>query len=150
MPITTRFDPLFPAELTGEITEMTVRDLSGTPNRVLELDRPWRISADWRLSGTGADTIAGSWKVSARVESMGSGIEGTVASTSKLLSDVEAGSTATLRLFHVDLNIPAGAIDEQGVYRPVLLITYDNAAGSPRPMAGFADDPMITFYKDEP
>jgi hypothetical protein len=150
MPTTTNFDTLFPLTLTGAITILDVKDSDGTPNRVLEIDRSWSVAIDWRMVGTNADTIAGTWKVSLRVESMGSGIEGEVASTTIDLITVQAGSNPSLRLYHADLTVPAGKIDEPGVYKPVLLITYFNMAGSPRPMAGFSEFPLITFYKDQP
>ncbi len=150
MAVTSRFDTLFPATLTGEITTMTVIDPDGTPNHVLELDRPWRVALDFQLAGSNSDTIAGAWHVSLRVESMGVEFEGEVASATINLAAVQAGSTPVMRLYHTDLNIPAGTIVEEGIYRPVVLITYKNAAGSPRPMAGFAEHALITFYQDQP
>lgn len=147
---TTNFDTLFPNDLTGVITKMEVKDLDDTKNRVLEIDRAWKVEVDWRIVGTNADTIAGIWNLSLRIESMGEGIEAEVASTTVNLASVQPASTPSLRLYHAEMTIPVGKIDKVGIYKPVLLITYLNDNGSPRPMAGFAEFSLITFYKDQP
>jgi hypothetical protein len=150
MPVTAQFDPLFPAELTGTI-QIDVQDQDGTPNRVLEIDRPWRIVLDWHLIGPFACTLAGTWSAQAMVESIGSGFEGQVGPTvtRNLLTQMMPDSTPTNCHWHAHIDVPAGTVTPVGVYKLVSLITYVDAGGDPRPMAGFVDYPLITFYKDE-
>jgi hypothetical protein len=150
MAVTTQFDPLFPAELTGTIT-VEVLDPDGTPNRVLEIDRNWRIVVDWHLVGPFACTLAGTWSARSMVESIGPGFEGQVGPTVNrdLLTQSEADSTPTDCHYHAHIDVPAGTITDVGVYKLVSLITYRDAANNPRPMAGFAEYPLITFYRDQ-
>lgn len=152
MPETLRFDPLFPEHLTGRIGPIEVLDEDGTPNYVLELDRPWSMTIHWRMSSDApamhpADVLGGTWNVRQIVESMGVGPEQTIGS-----ADVDfgppPGATAALCEWNHTFDFPVGTINVEGVYKLITLITYRNAAGHRRAMAGFQEGPLVTFYRD--
>lgn len=143
------FDPIFPS-LDGFL-DIVVIDPDGTPNRVLEIGKPWTVEIHWRLTGTGASAIGGNWDVMLSLEHVG-GVtdEGTLANANKPLANVEPGSTPTNRKFKHSFTVPGTKPSAEGVYRLVTLITYDDMTGNPAPMAGYTEEPLISFYKSEP
>lgn len=148
---TANFDTLYHDHIEGEINAPTVMDSDDTPNRVLELDREWKVEINWLLRSDlpdshPVDLIDGTWNVKLGVESMGPGDEKNLAEKDVPLSDTEASSPAECIWKHT-FTISAGEIKE-GVYQLVTLITYKDPAGGRRAMAGFAEGPMVTFYQD--
>lgn len=147
---TINFDTLFEAELDGEIRDLIVRDKDATPNRVIEKGAPWEVEVNWHVYGNaGAIALGGTWEVSLRLESMGKGYEGEITNQTKDYIDVEVGqSTPKHRhwmLKFVNLGDPLPA-DEEGVYRLICLITYNDPFGNPAAMAGAIEGPLLTFY----
>lgn len=151
------FDTLFPTGglgLDGVVTKFEIVDPDGNPNRVLEITREWRVNVEWHLTGSGVDCLAGTWHVQVSLESMGDGYEGLV----DPIVDVPYGDfiPATSGPTHCHWKLPqpisimpnemqAKGI-EPGVFKPIVLITYSNAAGKNRPMAGFREASLITLY----
>jgi hypothetical protein len=150
--ITENFDALYYDHIQGKIAEPVVKDLDGTPNHVLELDRNWQVEIEWQLSSDApmshpVDLIDGTWEVKVSVESIGVGDEKEVANTSVALAAFNT-SNASLRTWKHTFNIPVGTITAEAVYKLGTLIAYRDPGGHRRAMAGFSEGPLITFYKD--
>lgn len=148
------FDTLYPSQIEGSIKEPLIKDPDGTPNRVLELDRPWRVEINWQLKSSNpatypVDMIDGTWHVQVSVESLGIGFEGIVAEDDVLVSSFISGTTAQ-RDWKKEFTIPVGKVKDEAVYQLVTLITFKDTSGTRRAMAGFMEGPLITFYHDEP
>ncbi len=149
---TIRFDPLFADHLTGWIGPITVHDPDGTPNRVLELDRPWSMTIRWRIESNDpgmhpADVLGGTWYIDQKVESMGPELEANIGH-GEVPYGPPAGANAGLCEWSYTFNFPVGTITEEGVFKLVTLITYRNGVGHRRAMAGFQEGPLVTFYHD--
>lgn len=149
---TAHFDTLYFDHIQGQIADPVVKDLDGTPNRVLELDKNWQAEISWQLESNApgshpVDLIDGKWEVKVSVESIGEGDEKQIAATDKPLAAFDT-SSAALRTWKHTFNIPAGTIEKEAVYQMVTLITYRDPAGNRRAMAGFSEGPLVTFYKD--
>lgn len=149
---TMRFDPLFPEHLTGNIGPIQVLDSDGTPNYVLELDRPWTLNVHWAIRSNDvsmhpADVLGGTWNVKVIVESMGPGIE-RIIDADDVPYGPPVGATAALCEWDHTFNFGVGKIPREGVYKLIILITYRNESGHRRAMAGFQEGPLVTFYHD--
>jgi hypothetical protein len=150
---TQNFDTLFYDHIEGEIEVPLVMDPDSTPNRVLELDRDWKVEIKWLLRSDlpdshPVDLLDGTWNVKIAVESLGPGDEENVADKEIPLPSFDTSSSSERTWKHT-FNINAGKISKEGVYQLVTLITYRDPAGGRRAMAGFAEGPMLTFYHDE-
>jgi hypothetical protein len=155
MATTEYFDPLFPDDLTGEITAVNIYDHDETElNRVIEIGALWDVEVKWQLTGHDAGAIGGKWHVQVSLESMGPGPEDVVAETDKPMDEVEAASDAHNRYWvqrFDGLSSPVNDAGEPvpGVYKLVTLITYFDVDNHPSDMAGFMEGPLITFYLSE-
>jgi hypothetical protein len=149
---TARFDTLYFDHIQGEIADPVVKDLDGTPNYVLELDRPCTVELEWQLESNApgshpVDLIDGTWEVKVSVESIGKGMEDEIANANVPLAAFTSSSPA-LRTWQHTFNIAANTIKDEAVYRIGTLITYRDPSGNRRAMAGFSEGPLVTFYKD--
>lgn len=149
---TRRFDPLFPEHLTGHIGPIEVLDQDGTPNYVLELDRPWSLAVHWKIQSDDVsmhpvDVLGGTWNVKVIVESMGVGIERIIDADNVPYGPPPGAAAALCEWDHTFL-FPVGRIPTEGVYKLIILITYRNGANRRRAMAGFQEGPLVTFYRD--
>jgi hypothetical protein len=150
------FDTIFPNDLTGTMWKPQVIDADGTPNRVLEIARPYTVKLDWSVAGSGACCLGGKWMVTVSLESLGEGFEGPVVKDYEVLyTDVAAGSTLTNRKWHLELSVtnplpPTTPHVEPGVFRLVALILYHDPLNMPDAMAAFSEGPTITFFNPGP
>lgn len=152
MGTSTNFDTLHHTEWTGKL-EIEVHDLDDTKNHVLDIEKPWRLSADWELTSTepNIDTTYGYWEVTFFVESIGTkpgGYEGDVGFV-KLDFHKDALPTSTPKNYkwHVIVDVPRGKINKPGIYRVTTLVQYKSPHNTPKEMAGFSEHPIITFYE---
>jgi hypothetical protein len=149
---TPRFDPLYPEHLTGHIHSIEVFDQDNTPNYILELDRPWKVTIRWGLTSNApatdpVDVLAGTWNVNLIVESMGIGPERTISTEDVALGDAIFVSAARCEWEHT-FELPVNTIRTEAVYKLITLITYRNASGHRRAMAGFQEGPLVNFFRD--
>lgn len=149
---TIHFDTLYPTHINGHIHYPVITDPDGTPNRVLELDRPWKVDLTWHLRSDQPDTdpvtgINGKWIIKLGIESVGPGPEEYLDKIEKDLSDYDTFSKDECTWKHV-FDVPVGKVKEEGVYQLVTLITYKFSDGSRGSMAGFLAGPLITFFSD--
>lgn len=146
MPTTLRFDPIFEVYLTGNVDDIIVYDPDNTPNRVLPVGQQWRVEILWSLSGNYVTALGGEWHVLLSIEGMGPRLEDDICKGTKGYLDVEPGSNALVRRWKYTCNIPADKVTEEGVYKLATFIHYIDPLGNPLPMAGHAEEPLISFY----
>jgi len=157
MPTTPTFDPIFEAYLTGNVDRIVVFDPDDTENRVLPLERPWRVEIEWSLDGSFVSALCGKWNVILSVEGMGERLEADLCDGWKDFLDVEAGSTLIHRMWKFTCQVPGDFATPPpdpkkftaGVYMVTTHIQFYNSfdVPLPLPMAGHAREPMISFYK---
>lgn len=152
MTTTTNFDTLHHNEWTGTLVTEAY-DLSDTPNHVLDIEKSWKVGASWRLTSQepNIDTTVGFWEVTFFVESIGTkpgGYEGDVGSARlSFQEDALPVSTPKDYRWEVKVDIPHGKINLPGIYKITTLIQFKSANNMPKEMAGFAEHPMVSFYK---
>jgi hypothetical protein len=151
------FDTLFPPgspALDGAVAKFEIVDPDGTPNRVLEITREWKVNVEWHLWGSGVDCLGGTWHVQVSLESMGAGFEGLVDPVVDVpYADWDLTKSTPTHCHWVlpkpiliTPNEMKGKGINPGIFKPTLLITYSNSAGNNRPMAGFSEGNLITLY----
>ena len=147
------FDTLYPSAIEGVIDDPVVTDPDNTPNHVLELDQDWRVDIEWQLSSNNTsypvDMIDGTWHIQLSVESLGPGFEDDIADANVPTSTANPDSW-DLRVWNHQFTIPAGAIPDEAVYKLATLITFVDDNNNRRAMAGFAEGPVLSFYRDQP
>lgn len=144
MPYSPQFDTL-DDDVTGEITKIQVRDQDQNPNRVLPLGANWSIFVEWTLDddpgSAQVPALAGTWQVSAMLESIGPGYEGQAGPTMNVALTGVTKYNVTIPVVGTPPNDPVN----KKAYRMVVLINYLYPNGTQGPMAGFAEGPMIQF-----
>jgi hypothetical protein len=144
-------------KLSGDVLAFTFQDPDIDPNAVLDIDHDWKIRVEWHVLGAGANNLAGAdWHIKVNIESMGPQEE-------KTLENVIVPGTAYLPIstanhVHYAKEITVQArdktqplpdrVNEEGVYRLVVILTHDKVGGFPGPdrVAGFREGPMLQFY----
>jgi hypothetical protein len=115
------------------------------PATIIRTDQVWAVRVRFETSGALSEVLPGTWHVGVYIESIGPGLE------------IQAGfvhvpltpATGTVA-YNVDVVIPAGTVtvpDHQA--RPFKLVTtvsYMWPGGTPGPMAGYLEGPIVQFY----
>jgi hypothetical protein len=151
MAVTFNFDPLFPADLTGNFAGPQVVDMDGTQNRVLQIGAQFKVKLDWDLVGSGVSSVGGGWDIKVSLESMGEGPEGPIISDTKLYTDIlTPPSTPTHLYWHTeytiaDIRTPMPGI-VPGVYKLVVLLLHKDSWNHPDAMAAYSEGPTLAFF----
>jgi hypothetical protein len=141
-----KFDVL-KLDAEGDIS-LVINDKDDTPNSVLQLNEDWNVDVDWHLKGSNVDVIDGDWVLSVQMESIGEGYEGPIHAVTEIeLEAEEPDSTPVDRHWHRNVKADPGVPDVPGVYKVVVWISYQTEQDQPRPMGGFAEADLISFYK---
>lgn len=139
----TGFDGL-PA-LSGAVTNVALIDPDGTPNKVLDVDLPFRVKVDWTVAPPAtAQVLDGTWTVRAYAESMGPGPEAIIGTTTVAAN---GGSAYT-----ASMTVPAGTLKadvppDSGVYKLVIVITYRNKNNVLTEIAAFSEGTHFLLRK---
>lgn len=142
---------------TGDINVFTVQDPDVDPNTVLEIDQDWKVKATWFVDSPNFAYIAGGvWHLAINIESMGQGQEKTLAnvdvagnaptSFNPLTGHMEYEKVVTIPKRDPLVTPPALTINQEGIYKLVLVLTYTNALGLVDRIAGFHEGLMVQFY----
>ncbi|HEY3311651.1 MAG TPA: hypothetical protein VGK00_08435 [Anaerolineales bacterium] len=149
---TERFDTLHHGVWTGTMYS-EIYDPDNNPNHVLEFKTPWKVEVNWNLKSDhpDLDITDGFWEVTCFVESIGTktgGYEGEIGSAKlQFHKDALPTSTPWNYLWKVMVDVPVGKINLPGIYLMTTLIQFKSLNDTPKPMAGFSDHPLITFYE---
>lgn len=108
-------------------------------SKVVPIDEDWGIQVNWKLQGQPPLPLNGKWIIQAHLESMGQAAE------YDLIPAGDVGINESSALIKMD---PQEQI-EPGVYRLVISITGQTAAGTPLPIAAYKDGGMVQFYSVE-
>lgn len=147
--------PVPPAILSGDLMAAVHFDPDSDPNPVLEIDRDWWVRARWFVNGAFAPFLGGTWHVQVIVESMGTGDEKTLATETYPVTAVDNIPSITEPLeyskwIHIPSHLmdpdPTKSIQNEGVYKLVLLLTYRTPSNLVGRIAGFVEGPLVQFY----
>ena len=150
---TVNFDSIFAPQLVGHVADPEVIDPDGDPNHTLQIALPYTVKLKWDLQGTDADSLGGTWKVKISLESLGEEFEGPVWQGDTVYSNVDAGSTSTNQMWHIDAVVTNPTTDPDpkknvtaGVYMLGVQILFYNEHDKPKAMAAFSTGPTLAFY----
>ena len=132
--------------LHGSI-QATVHEHGGTaPTNIIRTDQAWGVNLAWQIHGPLVPMICGWWCLHIFMESIGPGPE---------FALPDPGPEILIPVDHINGNysyhfdVPAGRVtaDHCGTpYKVVVAITYKTQYGTPGPLAGFVEGPMLQFY----
>ncbi len=130
----------FPNPAWSGVTTMQVRDNSGAPARVLDLNLPWDVDVSIDVQDP-TNTLAGQFEVHVFAESFGPGAEPHLGS--QLLA-ITPGSRVYTATITVPGNSPAlggvsGPPAISSFYKPVAIVEHRNVLGNETTIAGFAE-----------
>jgi hypothetical protein len=131
--------------LSGNMT-CEVRDVhSPAPTNIIDLNTGWHLRAVWDLSGPMVPMLAGNWKLTAYLESIGPGPEIVVLDR---LVPIASGRTGPFQLqYDIDTHISQpNQPTEAGPYKLVVVITSQAPDGTPGAFAAFDEGPILQFY----
>lgn len=141
---------------TGDVTVFTIQDPDVDPNTVLEIDKDWKVRARWVVNSPNFAFIAGgTWHLAVNIESLGGGEEKTLATVNAGVPDLLVNPPVGNQLvYQKEITIPKrGAptppsmtINDEGIYRLVLVLTYSNPLGAIDRIAGFHEGLVVQFY----
>lgn len=130
-----------PTGLDADFVNVQVLDAGFQPSNILERDEPFNLRVQWRTEGNISALLDGTYTVTVFAEGIGNIFEDTIAGP----TDVPAQGVDPSN-YNVTLNVPANRIQNDGVYRLAVTITYRNLANVQQKFAGFYDGPMLQFY----
>jgi len=148
MPFETPFDPT-----VFDVTFTTHHiDVGGpAPKTIIRTDQEWTIHLVWRTTGSATAMIGGKWHVHAYLESMGPGNDFSLIDPNDHHIDLRPGDSPID--YPVELDVPAGVVhfdpgimDNTGIYKLVVAVTYEDLIGNPGPIAGNWVGPMLQFF----
>lgn len=144
--------PKLTTGLKGDMDMLACQDMDGDPNSVLEIDRDWYVQPHWYVDGDAAPFLGGTWHIQIKVESIAGGDEKIVARL-----DLPVGATGPGPLTHaleyrpwirvpgLDSHEP-DAIQVEGVYMVVAVLTYTTPNNRVGRIAGFHEGTLLQFY----
>jgi len=150
--------------LSGEIAAQ-VHEEGEAPSRIIDINDLWFVDVDWTLTGSLQRFICGTWDVDVYLESIGRGPEMELPDEDYEAIPVNAKDGH----YHVTIPVKAGFIKthveswreerkERGllpereadiVYKMVATVTYKDQYGTPGPIVGFVEFPVLQFYYAE-
>ena len=131
--------------LTGTIAAPIVTQIGGvTPKNIIRTDQDWHIKIDWSLQSSLFSTsflsFRGGWVVRVYLESMGPSkeyeipIDGFGAHASVAIFTPDGLSK---RDYTTTIQIAPKVVDP-GIYKMVVVVTYEASPGVPGPLAGIS------------
>lgn len=140
-----------PGILTGTIGAVVLAEGVGgaTPSTIIKSTTPFTVSVNWAIDGLISPMFAGTWIVRIFAESIGPGPEVALTPPAGIPINLAVDPTAPRNYSAAQL-VPAGTL-LPGTYRLVTTVTYNllsppNPPGTPGPMAGFQEGPIIQVY----
>ena len=136
-----KFEELLPYfGVGGEADVYEITPPGGAPTTIIRTDQAWKVRFHWRTYGKLNCVLCGKWNLRIYLEEMGKGefdLPGATASVAFVSAPTD---------YEKDIVIPAGVVPE-GIYKLVVSITHTVPSGEPGPIAGFAEGPLLQFYK---
>ena len=116
-----------------------------SPATVIRADQEWAVFVTWKTFGTLSAHLPGTWHVGLFIESIGPGPELEIALQHVLLTPGPGDIT-----YSVDLVVPANALaipNHQSIpFKVVTTVTFIWQDGTPGPMAGYLEGPIVQIY----
>lgn len=133
---------------------VTVTDVAGIPSpNVIRSGDTVRVKVDWYMQGALVPMLAGNWKVSVFLESLGPGPEipvngapATVAFSAFTLGPGTRRNYSHTFTIGPNFPTPSQSAGASGVYKLVAVLTCEALDGSAGPIAGFIESTILQFY----
>lgn len=135
-----------PFLLDGQITHTGIHEVTDPvmPTTIIRDDQDWYVHLKWELNGSLASIIDGDWRLQLFLESIGEGFEGEVNAPGATVPVNPGGPT-----YEHKFEVKAGDVEPNN-YKAVLWLRYLKPDGTPGPMSGFYEVPLIQIYKASP
>lgn len=111
-------------------------------NCIIDVGKPWSVDVWWSLHGSLRECICGIWCVSLHLESIGKAKEFSIPHR-----DIKLNPCGT---HHYHARIEGRGLDPDDCttpYKLVATISYKNLCGTPGPILGFVELPLVQFYE---
>lgn len=113
------------------------------PSTIIRTDQDWSVHISWQTTGVCTGMITGKWHLHCYLESMGPGPDYDLIDPADHKIPLTPGPSPIPYKAHFD--VKKGKV-APGLYRLVASLTYVEPTGSPGPMAGFVEGPMLQVY----
>jgi len=139
-----------PGLLHGHIYATVMEHGGATPTNIIRSDQAWGVDFTWDLHGTLVPMICGYWCLHVCLESVGPGQELKLPDSIPGAPEVKIPVNQASGHYSYHFHVPAGVVQPQHCstpYKLVATITYETQYGSPGPLAGYVDGPVLQFYR---
>lgn len=151
MPFETPFSAL-PGLFDATITSFQHEIGGAAPSTIIRTDQTWHIHVSWQTTGLVTGMIGGSWHIHAYLESVGPGNDVSVVDPADHVIPLTPGVSPVN--YNVVLDIPANVVglppgtgmNDTGLYKLVVALSYIDLSNDPGPMAAFEEGPILHFY----
>ena len=130
------FQPSADLTLSGSINPTVILEPGGAPADIIALGTGFNVQVDWEIHGTAVPMMAGTFNIKVCFEGFGNATEKSYDVTGIPVVPVSGNP------YSQNVAVPGGDLSE-GAYRMIALVTYNNAVGTPGPVAGFSDDVLL-------
>jgi len=137
-------------ELLGAFVNTTMTSVASEPGEpsttVFDIHDDVNVSADWSIPDPLSRMIAGTFEVTLYLEAQGDGEEFEIGLPAIAVNPA-------LTAYHADILIPANRIVPPAgktnvPYKLTTTVIYKDVLGTPGPIAGFVELPLVQFYLD--
>jgi len=124
--------------ISGEGSVQVLDSDQHNPTTILDRNKPFDIEVEWKLRGTGVQTLGGEWTLTAYLEGMGP-IDEVIAATRANIPE----NGGINRSDHEELlTVPERTVTTDGVYKLVVAMTHQNGVAGAlfnTSMAGYVE-----------
>ncbi len=152
MPFESVIAPVYDGTMTSVVYEGSPFTVP-TPNNIIRTDQDWGVHIEWTMSGVALlflenfnpDAV---FRLLTYLERIGPGA-GAVLPNPAMEVPITAGTLAgNTRTYTADLQFPAGSVPVGNYHLTSVVQLYHDAApaGTPVPIGGFIELPMVMFF----
>lgn len=148
-------EPAYDGTMTAVVQEIASPD-TPIPADHIRTTQNWRIHLEWETHGVLSQFLVDEFRVRAFLESIGPGAELALPIGGPLVVSTMAGALSfpggvPRRDYTADINVPAGTVPA-GTYKLVttLQLHDDAPPGTPYPIAGMVEGPVLNFFNPGP
>jgi hypothetical protein len=138
---------LFDAYIYGYVHEHG----SFRPTNIIRTDQRWGVTLRWVTIGSLVRMVCGRWCLHIYLESIGPGPELRLPAPPRHIPLNPCGAHGSPPRVHydIDLDVPAGTVTAAHCstpYKCVTTVTYEDSCGTPGPVTGFVEGPILQFF----
>lgn len=134
------FEELLPYfSLTGGLSIYEITPPGAPPTTIIRTDQRWKVQFDWETFGRLNCVLCGSWELRVYLEEMGRG-EFHLENATATVPFVSSPHSYSREIEFAANSVPVG------LYKLTATI-IQQGPGGPGPIVGFAEGPLVQFYK---